>query len=353
MSVWTEWDPLEEVIVGSCFKQIPGEWELDNKVKDYLEIILRETSEDLDNLSSCIETLGAKVYRPDLLTIPFELNLGSFNISNTISPIVPRDQYLVYGDSIIQTFTSMPGRYFDGLSYYNIFQTKFVNGYNWVCQPPPELKNLELNWQFNGEEIYGKKYKYKLLWHTATMFKCGDSIIVNSKGPGTSFGLKWIEKNLPANYIYNLNTATNNWGHIDQGFFMVNDDTVCCIDEDWVPQKLKNKKIINFKNLYQLGDWTIFKNEIQNKNKLSSEWLEKWFSEWKGYMQNLAEDFNVLVVDPNNVIFSTFLPGVFKALNDEGIKCHVCPIRHLGFLESSIHCVTLDLKRKGSCRSIL
>ena len=56
MTVWTEWDPLEEVIVGDCRPTYPGVPELDK--------ILTETKEDLDNLASTLSALGIEVVRP-------------------------------------------------------------------------------------------------------------------------------------------------------------------------------------------------------------------------------------------------------------------------------------------------
>lgn len=357
MSIWTEWDPLEEVVVGDCHSKSLDIWNLPSNCRELLDKILSETKEDLDNISSYLEKLGVKVYRPTVLSIPLNIDQGPFHVTNAISPIVPRDQYLVYDKTIIQTYTSMPSRYLDSLGYYDIFLKKFLKGYNWISQPPPVLKGLDQHWQYDGKQIYGKNYKYKLLWHTATMFKCGDSIIVNNKGPGSQLGLKWVEKNLPTKYIYNADTSDGNWGHIDQGFFMVDDDTVCCAKVEWVPTALRNKKIIELKDCYTPFDFTNMVNQRQSTcawpYSISHEWLDNWLSEWKGFAQDVAAEFNVLVVDPKNVIFSANLPKIFEELAKHGINCHFCRFRHAAFWEAGVHCLTLDIKRRGEKRNIL
>lgn len=357
MSIWTEWDPLEEVIVGDCFEQCPDIWDIPSNSKSLLNIIFKETKEDLDNISSCLEKLGVKVYRPQVYTFPLNINQGPFNITNAMSPIVPRDQYIAYNDIILQTYTSMPSRYLDSLGYYDIFLKKFLNGYNWISQPPPVLRDLTEKWQFHGAQIYSKIYKYKLLWHAATMFKCGDAIIVNDKGPGTSLGLKWVKKNLSSKYIHNTDTSDENWGHIDQGFFMTDDNTVYCSKLEWVPHVLRNKKIIELKDYYTPFNFTgMLESRASTCDwpySVSYDWLNSWLSEWKGYAQDMAAEFNVLVVDSKNIIFTANLPRVFKLLNSQGINCHFCSFRHAAFWEAGAHCLTLDIKRRGEKRSII
>ena len=356
MSIYTEWDPLEEVIVGDCPSTCLDIWNLPAETRRLLDIILSETKEDLDALANFITNFGVKVFRPNLISYPLDINQGNFNITNAMSPLVPRDQYLVYGNTIVQTYTSMPSRYVDSLSYYDIFLTKFLKGFNWISQPPPVLKNLDLEkkWQVDMDQIYGKDYKYKILWHTATILKCGDALIVNDKGPGTELGLRWMEQNLSSRYIYNKNVINNSRGHIDHGFFLIDDNTVCCSEMSWVPEVLRTKEVIEFKGHYTPYDYTtIIDKTYKKRNEMSYEWLDEWLSEWKGYAQDMACEFNVLVIDPKNVIFSADLPGVFEILEKRGVRCHVCRMRHAAFWEAGIHCLTLDIKRNGANRTII
>lgn len=346
MSIYTNWDPLKEVIVGDCYSA---------HHKNNLAQIFSETREDLDHLAEYLTKLGVRVHRPTVTEFSDNIDLGNFTVKNATAPIVPRDQYLVYGNTVFQTYTSMPDRYLDSLNYNHIFKELFDKGYNWISQPPPILDTLVDKWWVEGEIIYGEQLKNQLLWHTATMFKCGDRLITNTKGPGTRVGLEWMKRNLPANTVIDVgNTYQQGFGHIDHGWFMTNDDLVFCVNKDWVPEPLRNKQLVELQDHFEKFDDSKFISDYQSTDgKFSDEWIDKWLTEWKGYAQEVFFDSNVLVIDSSNVLFSNRQPGIFKIMEKHGINCHVVPQRHGLFWEAGIHCLTLDIVREGRNRSVI
>ena len=164
MSVWTDWDPLEEVIVGDCYAPGDLDWFIEFDLQDSFDTILAETKQDLDNLAVLLQTLGVQVHRPRLHNYQHSIELPTLSVLCPTAPLVPRDQYLVYGDTVYQTYTSMSDRYFDSLSYYDIFRSLFDQGHNWISQPPPNLRNLppEKNWSNQGSLIYNHLYHNQL-----------------------------------------------------------------------------------------------------------------------------------------------------------------------------------------------
>lgn len=353
MEIWTEWDPLQSIVVGDCPTECNFVDIVDEHSKKLLDKILRETKEDLDHLSETLKKLGVKVYRPKLLRYKDKISIPDFEITNPIYPLISRDQYLVYGKTIYQSYTSLPDRYFDGLSYYEVFKDLYESGFNWISQPPPILENLTSDsWWVNGPQQY-QRLKNKILWHAATFFKCGDSIIVNDRGPGTSLGLEWYKRNIDGNIIINQGTSCESFGHIDHGFFMTDDDTVVGL-ENWIPHCLRNKKTIIIDQLITPAPIEEIINAKQKfENRYSYDWLSQWLNEWRGYAQDVCFDTNILVVDKNTLIFSNHQPHLFEELKKINIQCLVCPLRHGGFWESGIHCLTLDLVRIGNKRSII
>lgn len=353
--IYTNWDPLEEVIVGQSFNPGDLDWLLDHKSKDKFNRILEETCEDLDNLSKKLEGFGCTVYRPEPQVYSDHIKLSNFTIFNPTAPIVPRDQYFVYDSTIIQTYTSMPDRYLDSLNYTKIFRQLFDSGYNWISSPPPIIKDLNHKdeWWIVKDKNYLDQND-QLLWHTATLFKCGDTIIANTKGPGNQRGLEWVEKNLPAHIVSANSSRMNNFGHIDHGWFMTNDDLVFCVKRDWVPAALQNKEIVELSEFIDDENMKDFVNEYYlSDGKLSEAWIDRWLCQWQGYMQNVNFDTNVLVIDPKNVLFNTEQPRLFKFLETFGINCHTADQRHGAFWESGVHCLTLDVSRRGHKRQII
>jgi glycine amidinotransferase/scyllo-inosamine-4-phosphate amidinotransferase 1 len=344
--IWTNWDPLKEVIVGNCYHE---------HASDKLAHILTETKEDLDNLSDYLTKLGVHVHRPIVTQFVNDIDLGNFNVQNATAPIVPRDQYLVYGETVYQTYTSMPDRYLDSVNYNHIFKDLFDRGHNWISMPPPKLDTLVDKWWAHGDHVYHTQLKEQVLWHTATMVKCGNKLITNTKGPGNIAGLEWMRRNLPADTIVDVgNTHQQGFGHIDHGWFMVSDDLIFCVNKNWVPEPLRNKHLVELQDHFEKFDDEKFITDFSSTDgKYSDAWLDKWLTQWKGYAQEVFFDSNVLVVDSNNILFSNHQPRIFKVLEKHGINCHVVPQRHGLFWEAGIHCLTLDLVRDGECRSII
>ena len=345
MTVWTEWDRLTKVVVGDTTTDFKTD---DDKINNYLARILTETKEDFENLASLLKSFDIKVYRPSL----------NSSVEGAMPPMIPRDQYLVYGNCIYSTFTSMKERYYDQYFYYDIFKELFEEGYNWLQQPMPDIPKLsnEEVWYTKGKEIYKNRYKDKLLLHTATATKIGDRLILNSEGPGTKLGQQWLRKNLPSgtSIIENIGTSSNGWGHIDQCWFMTDDDTVVCLDKSWVPVCLRNKRIIEIQDYVSFPDLSQYVTEMQScGGKFTEAWLEKWFAEWRGYAQDVCFDTNVLVLAPNKILLSNPQPQLEKYLESQGIECYSTRLRHGLFWESGVHCCTLDIHREGNFRSIV
>jgi N-dimethylarginine dimethylaminohydrolase len=346
MSCWTDWDPLEEVIVGDCYTTVEG---VEGKRKDILEQIFEETKEDLNGLVKILESMNVKVHRPEVKQYS-HIQMPNFKVNNHIPPMIPRDQFMVYGDTIYQTYTSMPNRYFDSLAYYNIFKELYDQGHNWVSMPPPILEDLSDADKYWWETTSPyNRLSDRILWHTATMLKCGDALVCNARGPGTHVGLDWMERNIPQK-IHKKDT----FGHIDQGFFLTDDDTVFTC-------RNMHQKLLDRKNVIDIIPYMTnppnHKQTMQDVYAeiatLGSEWVEHYFSEWRGYDQDTVFIANVLVVDSKNVIFGQQDDRLFTFLEGLGINCHLAYQRHGIFWEGGIHCMTLDIKRKGNCRTVL
>lgn len=353
--IYTEYDPLETVIVGDTYA--PGDVDhlLTTGNTAQFNQILEETKQDLDALANFLKQGNIEVLRPHVHKYN-HVTMPNFDVELPMAPVVPRDALLVMGKTIIQTYTSYTDRYFDSISYYPIFEKMFKEGYRWVSQPVPMLTNLntEDDW-FVSDRTYKDKLHDRVLWHTATMFKAGDALIVNTDGPGSATGLEWCKRELNEFTFYpNTGTRLHGFGHIDHGFIMIDDETVIHAGIDWVPKCLLNKKLVDISDcLPALQLDRFIQDYAEAKNKMNVSWLDKYLENWRGYSQEVCFDLNVLIIDRHNIVFARHIPELFAKLKTLHIDCHVIPQRHYLYWDGGIHCSTLDVKRRGAKRKII
>jgi hypothetical protein len=174
------------------------------------------------------------------------------------------------------------------------------------------------------------------------MFKCGDKLITNTRGPGSQLGLQWMQKNLPKNTIVDSNNILENWGHIDHGFFMTDDNTVFCIGKEFVPSCLSNKIIHDITPYIDPSKLTV------NEHMLST-----LLEEGKGYDQIVSFYGNLLVIDSHNIVMNEANSELIDFFKSKQITCHISPFRHTGFWFGNLHRLTLDIKRRGKKRRII
>jgi hypothetical protein len=110
------------------------------------------------------------------------------------------------------------------------------------------------------------------------MFKCGNKIVTNAYGPGNRAGLDWMIRNLPADTVIGVGeTHQAGFGHIDHGWFMVSDDLIFCVNKSWVPQKLRDKELVELQELFEPFDDVKFISDFQSTDgKFSDAWLDNW-----------------------------------------------------------------------------
>ena len=84
--IYTEFDPLQEVIVGDSYS--PGDIDhlLPKRSLIGFNKILEETKEDLENLSTQLKNLGVKVHRPKVYKFDKSIAMPRFDIPLPMSP---------------------------------------------------------------------------------------------------------------------------------------------------------------------------------------------------------------------------------------------------------------------------
>lgn len=338
---YTEFQPLEEVLVGRSYDTKFLE-EIDvpftPSTKRLMTHLLDETEEDYQGLIKTLESLNVKVKRP----ASTEYRKGFGHRLNGAYLMCPRDDQIVIDNKIImgQYHTSLGQGFLKPLENYKK---------NWL--PDPAFKNITC----------------------ASIVRLGEHIIVdNNPWANTDIHAKRLKQYFePLGYkiIYTKThdvQMKNNLSHADAVFALLKPGLILhsnstypknSIFPDWdyifVEKDLRLSKSSHFQKFreqklnYMKECAYAFEDDKYNDEKWFN-FLNNWFSNLIGYSEETHFDVNCLVVDEENVIFSHPNPEMFKKLEKYGINPIVCRWRHRLFWDGGIHCITLDLKRKGN-----
>jgi N-dimethylarginine dimethylaminohydrolase len=148
-------------------------------------------------------------------------------------------------------------------------------------------------------------------------------------------------------------------GHIDGCFTPIKPGLIVSIEDmptysqtfpGWEVVYLKGESSLKMQPFLDLkkknqGRWWIKGSEYDQE---LIDYVETWLQDWVGYAEESVFDVNILVIDQQNVIVNGYNKKAFDAFERHGITPHTCPLRHRYFWDGGIHCVTLDLDRKGT-----
>lgn len=338
---YTEFQPLEEVLVGRSYD---AKWldTLDvpftSTTKRLMTHLLDETEEDYQGLVETLKQLNVTVRRPEVSA--YKKGHGH-NLSGAYL-MTPRDDQIVIDKKIImgQYHTTL------GQGYATAIQD-----YKKYFLPDPAFKNIVCS----------------------SIVRLGEHIIVDdSDFANTDLHAARLKKYFePLGYkiIYTKThdvKMKNQVSHADAvfatlkpGLILLADNVSTVLPEfrKWDIIKVeKDKKLsagVPFQKFraqkaeYKKECSYAFEDSKYNDEKWLN-FLNTWFSSLMGYAEETYFDVNCLVVDEHNVIFSSYNKDIFKQLEKRGINPIVCRWRHRLFWDGGIHCITLDLKRKGS-----
>lgn len=325
-NVWCKWHPLETVLLGqpypvSFFRNIKND-----KIKSALTRITEETLEDLENFENVLKSYGATVLKveiPDEDSVLFE-NQKIKNIPK--APLQPRDAQLVIGNKLFVTNKDHPS-FLKTLKSYNSDDLNF---------------------------LYKKFKKENFTW-APCITVVGRDVYVDRRGTEN------LNQDVLSNHVNSLNLR---WHWLDIGGH-----------NDGCFHTLKPGVILSLYNVQQYNDtfpnwdicflpeegWSKVDSFLKMKDKVKGKWfvegeedndefinfVETWLNDWVGYVQESVFDVNVLMLDERNVCVSSYNKQAFDFFKKHKIEPTIVPWRHRFFWDGGLHCITLDLKRRG------
>ncbi|TGD96433.1 amidinotransferase [Methylobacterium nonmethylotrophicum] len=350
---WNEWDPLEEVIVGSLdgatipthhltvifnlpraaqpFYRLASGWK-------YPKFMKKLAQQELDGFIRILAGEGVKIRRPDSIDFSKKFRAPRWS-SRGFCVACPRDPYLVIGDEIIESPMCWRSRYFEGDAYRSLFKEYFRAGARWTSAPRPQLTDELYNYDYRvpnlkaGEPMQFTVNEFEPVFDAADFVRCGRDLFVTRSNVTNLMGIEWLRRHLgPGFRIHEIESRCPQPMHIDSSFMplapgkvLVNPDY---IDVEKLPAVLKTWDVL-------IAPRPDPVEGFMSKISMCSPWTS----------------INVLAIDEKKIVVDSSQPTLIKALKDWGFDPIPTPFLSYGPFGGSFHCATLDVRRRGVLKS--
>jgi hypothetical protein len=358
ISVHNNWDPLEEVWLGDVY---PSHFydDLDSEVRDSFYQLTEWTKQDLAAIEKKFKEFNVVVRRPNVSD-----DKSNYLYKNKFllkPPICPRDENAVIADKLY--VAGIPSHAYDSLKNYypkqNIFSSKesplqdlgIVSGANIVKLGKDIIFDFSVYSQSGAESLKDKKIK---------VFKHFE---------------KFAKVHVETFKNYRLHYSTNG-GHADACFMPVKPGLVLTtkywteydkILPNWQHINIKEPSWVNIQKIktirQQIGmaveptiphnggnNWAGF---IQNMPRHFNAYVKRFCKEWIGNYKETFFEVNTLMLDENNLMCIDSVDAydpLYEELEKHGVKVHAMPWRTRGFWDGGMHCITLDISRRGTLK---
>jgi glycine amidinotransferase/scyllo-inosamine-4-phosphate amidinotransferase 1 len=306
ISSHNEWDPLKRVVVGDAtWANWPTKDPVFSKESEKTtwkdtpvpsgpvpQWIIDETNEDLNILSRTLSSLGVEVERPT--TFNFQEHNGMYNYC-------PRDRFLIFGETVIDTAMMYPSRDMEYQCYVDILN--------------------------DAQKILHMPRDQGLVLDAANILRLGPKkMLYLESASGNRAAYYWLLANLPTDTSIELCNFYSGV-HIDS--------TIVPLRPGLVLLNASRVSLSNIPNAFD-GWHKIWISDVVAQDFYQYPYASKWIA------------MNMLVVDQDTVIVDKKQTDLIKIL--ESYKFTVIPLelRHSRTLGGGFHCVTLDLLRQSN-----
>lgn len=345
VEVYNEWDPLEEVIVGSAkYARMPGMSDKSLQalnqgshdvyqeltVGRFSEKVVEETEEDIGRFIHELKKAGVKVRRPNPMEYEEKI-VTPYWESEYYFSYCPRDILLAVGDTIIETPCVLRSRYFESFAYKDLMLEYMKKGARWISAPKPCLKDSLYSVGDAETSTSLSLNNLEPIFDAANILRAGKDLFYLVSYGGNELGRIWLQTILGSEY--NVHACHNLYSslHLDTtitflrpGLVLLNPERV---NKDNMPELLKKWDVI----------WAPEMEEGYPSSypPLSS----KWFG------------MNLLMINPGLAVVDQNQPKLIQMLEKANINVIPLQLRHGRALGGGFHCITLDVRRTGKLES--
>lgn len=342
-----EWDPLEEVIVGTVEGALVPPWDVAmeatlhrRELWDYYrqfggtpwpKELVDAAEKELCELVGILEAEGVTVRRPTPFDFSKPYATPDFEIRSGCHASMPRDVLLVIGDQIIEAPMGWRSRFHEHHAYKELCKEYFIKGARWVSAPRPQLSEDSYVAGFEapneGEPMRTVLTEFEPLFDAADAIKCGRDIFVAQSSCCNRLGIQWLQRHLGEGYrVHEVEVYDTHPMHIDATFYPL------------APGKLliNPERVRRVPEMFQRSGWDI----LECPEPLMPEshpmfTCSRWIS------------MNVLMLDEERVIVAKGEDTLMRALRDWGFRPIPCSSYHFASIAGGFHCATVDIRRRG------
>jgi len=353
VSSHNEWDPLEEVIIGSLdgavipsphitvTRNIPPLAARLYRLfggRPYPRILVDAARRELEEFARILEAEGVVVRRPDPVNFRVWGRTPSWR-SKGYCIACPRDGFMVVGDEIIETPMAWRSRYFEAYAYRRLFKEYFERGARWTAAPRPELRDELFDYQWvPPEEGPPTRYmvtEWEPVFDAADFVRCGRDIFGIRSNVTNAAGFAWLRRHLGDRYrVHEIAHRCRNPMHIDSTFLplapgkvLVNPDY---IDPSSLPPMFKSWDV-----LVAPRPDPVPRSAWRFRVSQCSPWIS----------------INVLMLDTKRVVVERHQTTLIRAFRDWGFEPIPCAFLNYAPFGGAFHCATLDIRRRGQLQS--
>jgi hypothetical protein len=349
ISVHNNWDKLEEVWLGDVYPQHFYD-DLEPDVRDSFYELTEWTKQDLSAIQKKLEEFGVVVRRPKI-----DGDKSQYLFKNKFllkPPICPRDENAVVGNKLFVQGTPNPS--YEPLKELYPKENVFVPV--WRENKVPDVQGSSL--VKIGKDLIFDRVLFNERSH-----------LLNQQKKEAAFKdfYRFSTVYQPFFSEYRLHYSTNG-GHVDACFMPVKPGLVLTTrywvdyerilpgwrhiniqDPTWVvAEKIQAAQAKSSIPKNGSNDWVGYINSLPRH---FNAYVKKYCKEWIGNYKETFFEVNTLMLDENNIMCTDTVSAydpLYEELERNGVKVHIVPWRTRGFWDGGIHCITLDVRRKGT-----
>jgi glycine amidinotransferase len=353
IGAYTEWDPLEEVLLGDPLGAMkPGEMAVfdsvippiyghvidelfPNGATQYPTELVDAARREVRELRAVLEGEGVKVHVAEPIDSSRPLKTPDWSVPHQFCASNPRDSLLLIGDLVIEAPMADRSRYFETFAYRKVLQDLSRRGVRWVSAPKPILSDdsfvTDLMRDEEGRPTQWLTTEEEVLFDAADFMKFGKDILVSRSHVTNEAGIAWVQRMLEPDFKVHVIETKNPYAmHLDDTIMPLDEGRLLYSPDYFDPAALPDI----FKS------WEVFEAPpvvISSKNRLGK--LSGWLN------------INMLSLDEKRIIVERNQENTITFLKQLGMEPVLCDFENYFPFVGSFHCASLDIRRRGLLRS--